>query len=100
MTNDDGRKPEGWRRRPFGRRRECPQALFCSAQDGDCRATVARRAVGEYGLAADLRAALSISTGAFSLHSVDKERSPRIRVRCHVAVPFGSTDEDDRQGGR
>jgi hypothetical protein len=28
---------------PFGRRREWPQALFCSAQDGDCRAIVARR---------------------------------------------------------
>jgi hypothetical protein len=54
----------------------------------------------EHGLAADLREALSISTGAFSLHSVNKERLPRIRVRCHVAVPFGSTDEDDRRTGR
>src|SRR4029077_5043692 len=46
MTNDDGRKPDpqSWRRRPFGRRREWPQALFRSAQDGDCGATVARRA--------------------------------------------------------
>jgi hypothetical protein len=53
MTDDDGRKPEGARERspkagvgaPSGRR-EWPQALFCSAQDGDCRAAVARRAAG------------------------------------------------------
>jgi hypothetical protein len=49
------------------------------------------------GLAWDLHEALSVSTGAFSLHSVNKERKPRIRVRCHVAVPFGSTDDDDRK---
>jgi hypothetical protein len=54
MTNDDGRKPEGAPERspkadvggPFGRRREWPQALFGSTQDGGCRATVARRAAG------------------------------------------------------
>jgi hypothetical protein len=28
---------------------------------------------------------------------VNKEKTPRIRVRCHVAVPFGSTDDDDRK---
>ena len=37
------------RGRPFGRRTEWPQALFCSAQDGDCRAAVARRAAGTSG---------------------------------------------------
>jgi hypothetical protein len=54
----------------------------------------------ERGLAADLVEALSVTTGAFSLHSVNKERLPRIRVRCHVAVPFGSSDEDDRSTGK
>ncbi|MBP2428853.1 DEAD/DEAH box helicase family protein [Bradyrhizobium elkanii] len=50
----------------------------------------------ERGLAADLLEALSVTKGAFSFHGVNKERSPRIRVRCHVAVPFGSTDREDR----
>src|SRR5258708_35887119 len=44
-----GALPQSWRRRPFGRRREWPQALFCSAQEIDCRATVARRAAGTRG---------------------------------------------------
>jgi hypothetical protein len=50
----------------------------------------------ERGLAVDLLEALSVTTGAFSLHTVSKDRRPPIRVRCHVAVPFGSSDEDDR----
>ena len=50
----------------------------------------------EFGLANDLREALGVTTGAFLMHSVNKERLPKIRVRCHAAVPFGSTDEKDR----
>jgi hypothetical protein len=46
MTNDEGLKPEGaperspWRRRPFGRRWQCPEALFRSAQNGGRRTIV------------------------------------------------------------
>src|SRR5580704_5114361 len=47
MTNDDGRKPEGAPERSpkagAGRRREWPQALFCSAQVGNCRPAGARQ---------------------------------------------------------
>lgn len=50
----------------------------------------------ELGLANDLREALGVTTGAFLMHSVNKERLPKIRIRCHAAVPFGSTDEEDR----
>lgn len=50
----------------------------------------------ERGLANDLREALGVTAGGFHLHSVNKERLPRIHVRCHAAVPFGSTDEEDR----
>jgi hypothetical protein len=53
----------------------------------------------ERGLAADLLEALSVTKGSFSLHSVNKERLPRIRVRCHVAVPFGSSDDEERRAG-
>jgi hypothetical protein len=53
----------------------------------------------ERGLAADLLEALSVTKGSFSLHSVNKERLPRIRVRCHVAVPFGSSDDEERRPG-
>jgi len=48
------------------------------------------------GLAKDLFEALNISVGSFSFHSVNPTKEPRIRVRCHVAVPFGSTEEEDR----
>src|SRR5215211_3704652 len=44
-----GALPQSWRRRPVGRRREQPEAFFGSAQDGDRRATVARRAAGSGG---------------------------------------------------
>jgi hypothetical protein len=50
----------------------------------------------EFGLADDLLEALGISTGGFSLHSVNENRRPRIHVRCHVAVPFGSTEDKER----
>ncbi|MGY4506495.1 hypothetical protein ACVWYH_010477 [Bradyrhizobium sp. GM24.11] len=50
----------------------------------------------EHGLARDLHEALSVSVGSFSFHSVNPTKQPRIHVRCHVAVPFGSTDDDDR----
>ena len=50
----------------------------------------------EQGLANDLREALGVTTGAFLMHSVNKERLPKIRIRCHAAVPFGSTDDEDR----
>lgn len=50
----------------------------------------------ELGLAEDLLEALGISTGGFSLHSVNENKSPRIHVRCHVAVPFGSTEDKER----
>lgn len=51
------------------------------------------------GLARDLHEALSVSVGSFSFHSVNPTTEPRIRVRCHVAVPFGATDDDDRSKG-
>jgi len=54
MTNDDGRKPEGGSAEAGAGARSGvdgngPTAFFCSAQDGDCRATVARRAAGTGG---------------------------------------------------
>ncbi len=50
----------------------------------------------ERGLVKDLREALSVSVGSFSFHSVNPSGEPRIRVRCHAAVPFGSTDDDEQ----
>src|ERR1019366_8975929 len=44
-----GALPQSWRRGPFGRRWEWPEALFRLAQDGDRRATVAPRAAGSGG---------------------------------------------------
>jgi hypothetical protein len=53
----------------------------------------------ERGLAADLLEALGVTTGAFSMHSVNREKSPRIRIRCHAAVPFGSSEDEERARG-
>ena len=50
----------------------------------------------ERGLIGDLHEALSVTVGSFSFHSVHPSGEPRIRVRCHAAVPFGSTDDDER----
>jgi hypothetical protein len=50
----------------------------------------------ERGLANDLREALGVSTGGFIMHSVNKERLPKLHIRCHAAVPFGSTEKEDR----
>lgn len=50
----------------------------------------------ERGLAQDLYEALNVSVGSFSFHSVHPSGEPRIRVRCHAAVPFGSTEDDER----
>jgi len=50
----------------------------------------------EQGLAQDLYEALNVSVGSFSFHSVHPSGEPRIRVRCHAAVPFGSTEDDER----
>jgi hypothetical protein len=50
----------------------------------------------ERGLIDDLHEALSVTVGSFSFHSVHPSKEPRIRVRCHAAVPFGSTDDDER----
>jgi hypothetical protein len=50
----------------------------------------------ERGLAQDLLEALNVSVGSFSFHSVHPSGEPRIRVRCHAAVPFGSTEDDER----
>jgi hypothetical protein len=49
----------------------------------------------ERGLANNLREALGVSTGGFLMHSVNKERLPKFHVRCHAAVPFGSTEKED-----
>jgi hypothetical protein len=96
--------PVFWARLPKGKP---VRVLHRVCQDGNLEAVLdehfwMRRQslpTRERGLAADLLGALSVTTGAFSLHSVNKERLPRIRVRCHVAVPFGSSDEDDRRAG-
>jgi len=50
----------------------------------------------ERGLVQDLHEALNVSVGSFSFHSVHPSGEPRIRVRCHAAVPFGSTEDDER----
>ncbi len=94
-------KPVFWARLPAGKP---VKVLHRSCLDGNLEAVLdehfwMRRQSSptrERGLAHDLLEALSVSTGAFSLHSVNPEKSPRIRVRCHVAVPFGSTEDDDR----
>ena len=53
------------------------------------------------GLADDLRDVLGITSGSFSFHSLGLREQARIRVRCHAAVPFGSTeDEDVARGSR
>jgi Type III restriction enzyme, res subunit len=97
--------PVFWARLPKGKP---VRVLRRACQDGNLEAVLdehfwMRRQslpTRERGLAADLLEALSVTTGAFSLHSVNKERLPRIRVRCHVAVPFGSSDEKDRRTGK
>lgn len=53
----------------------------------------------ERGLVQDLHEALSVSVGSFSFHSANPAKTPRIRVRCHAAVPFGSTEDDERDVG-
>ncbi len=96
--------PVFWARLPKGKP---VRVLQRACQDGNLEAVLdehfwMRRQTlptRERGLAADLLESLSITTGAFSLHSVSKDRSPPIRVRCHVAVSFGSSDEDDRRTG-
>jgi hypothetical protein len=50
----------------------------------------------ERGLVQDLHEALNVSVGSFSFHSVHPSGEPRIRVRCHAAVPFGATEDDER----
>ena len=50
----------------------------------------------ERGLVKDLHEALNISVGSFSFHSVHPSGEPRIRVRCHAAVPFGATEDGER----
>lgn len=50
----------------------------------------------ERGLVQDLHEALNVSVGSFSFHSVHPSGEPRIRVRCHAAVPFGSTEDEER----
>jgi len=50
----------------------------------------------EHGLIDDLREALGVTSGSFSFHSVHPSKGPRIRVRCHAAVAFGSTDDEER----
>ena len=94
-------KPVFWARLPVGKP---VNVLHRACLDGNLEAVLdehfwMRRQslpTRERGLAQDLLEALSVSTGGFSLHSVNPEKSPRIRVRCHVAVPFGSTEDDDR----
>lgn len=94
--------PVFWARLPAGKP---VQVLQRACLDGNLEAVLdehfwMRRQslpTGARALAQDLEEALSVSTGAFSLHSVNRAKRPRIRVRCHVAVPFGSTEEDDRR---
>ncbi|MGE0769881.1 MAG: DEAD/DEAH box helicase [Hyphomicrobiaceae bacterium] len=50
----------------------------------------------ELGLVQDLQEALNVSVGSFSFHSISPSGEPRIRVRCHAAVPFGSTEDEER----
>jgi hypothetical protein len=53
----------------------------------------------ERGLVQDLHETLNVSVGSFSFHSIHPSGEPRIRVRCHAAVPFGSTEDDERAAG-
>ena len=55
---------------------------------------------GRAGLAGDLTEILGIASGSFSFHSIGPKDGPRIRVRCHAAIPFGSTDDEDVPKGR
>lgn len=50
----------------------------------------------ERGLAQNLYEALKVSAGSFSFQSIHPLGKPPIRVRCHAAVPFGSTEDDER----
>ena len=74
--------PQSWRRRPFGRRREWSEALFRSAQDGDRRAPVARRAAG--------------SGGPTNEYSVAKLTEWRDRALAGAATALKERERDDR----
>jgi hypothetical protein len=50
---------------------------------------------GPEGLADDLRSVLGIASGSFSFHDPLNEQHKLFRVRCHAAVPFGVTDDEN-----
>lgn len=78
------------------------EALHRAAVEGNLEAVldehfwIRRQALseGNGALAADLLDTLGLSTGSFLFHGVGVPGT-RVRVRCHVAVPFGGTDAEE-----
>ena len=88
MTNDYVASPKRRRSAPpklawtVRGRREWPEALFCSAQDGDRRATVARRAAGTGGAGDDV--------------SIARLSEWRERALAGAATALKERERDDR----
>lgn len=69
---------------------------FESVLDEHCWLRIQNLPEGDRDLVKDLRASLGLRAGSFSFQKVpgDPHKSPKIPVRCHVAVPFGDAEAE------